>query len=433
MEKLKMATERIFLRSPNINVCFRMTVRGNIDQAKFNAAMNRVCQRHPLLNSSIEMDKDREAWFVPNTGRVKIEYRRAEELQDWKEWYKTNDGVPFDFLHGPLAKICVVIGTNQAEIIILGHHIIGDGLGYLNLARDILLALDNKLETVPQIPPANNEFRKEKKPGLVLKLYAKKLNMEWRKNRASFSENDYRVFFEQYRDKFIPEMYTGSIDEINLGKIISRCKENNLTVNELITSALSVATVETLDNDPDGQIRLGVVANTRNELTTEPHYCMGDYVTGISVNVRHVPKRNFMKNVAAISRAIRKKLTSLKSRHLIVNFLNVFDTDLVESIMFASYGNYHLPISKKIGGLIKEGIVKKGLGVSNLGRHEFHGYDTIKLLDIQFIGPAFPANLLSASMITVNNRLNICLRYNAVELKTNDVENVYKRTVELLS
>jgi hypothetical protein len=102
---------------------------------------------------------------------------------------------------------------------------------------------------------------------------------------------------------------------------------------------------------------------------------MGNYVTGISVNVNYIPEKDFISNTKNIATILRKQLTNFKTRHLIVNFLSEFDTDLVESIMFASYGNHQLPISKKIGELIGEGLDKKGLGISNLGRHKFNNYN----------------------------------------------------------
>jgi hypothetical protein len=129
---------------------------------------------------------------------------------------------------------------------------------------------------------------------------------------------------------------------------------------------------------------------------------------------------------------LRGKLNDIKTRHLIVNFLREFDADLIESIMFAAYGDYQLPISKKIGERVKEGFDHKGLGMSNLGRHEFTHYDAFQLLDLQFIGPAFPANLLSVSIITVNNRLNISLAYNETEIKPEAVKKIYERAVGLL-
>jgi NRPS condensation-like uncharacterized protein len=426
MEKIKIATERLFLRSPNINVCFRIIIEGDFEKKDFSPAIDNVCKRHPLLKCSVEIDNNHDAWLVLKVNQVKAEYYKHEEMQDWKNWYKKTDDIPFDFIHGPLVKICVITGNNRTEIIILGHHIIGDGIGYLNLAKDILLALDNRLETSPQIPPDNNKFIKGKRLGLLSGLFVKKLNKAWRKNKTHFSENDYIDFFKDYRNRFIPRIYTDSINENDLKKLTAICKLNKLTVNELITSAFAVAFAA------DKEARIGVAASTRNELTTQPYYCMGNYVTGISIKVKCVPGNNFMSNVKHIIKMLREELTDVKKRHAIVNFLSGFDNDLIESIMFASYGNYQLPIPEKIGTIIAEGLDGRGLGMSNLGRHEMNNYNKFRLLDLQFIGPAFPANIISVSIITVNNKLNICLRYNETEIETDAVIMIYKKAMELI-
>ena len=197
MEKLKMTTERLFLRSPNINVCFKMSIDRDVAPEDFSRAMNAVSTRHPLLQCFIEIDKDHNAWFVPGAPPVEAAYYRREEMPDWKSWHKKTDDEPFDFMHGPLVKICVITGNSQTEIIVLGHHIIGDGIGYLNLAKDILSALDNRLEAIPLMTPANNTFIKGRKLGFLSGLYAKKLNAAWRKSRTHFSENDYDNFFSE--------------------------------------------------------------------------------------------------------------------------------------------------------------------------------------------------------------------------------------------
>ena len=54
------------------------------------------------------------------------------------------------------------------------------------------------------------------------------------------------------------------------------------------------------------------------------------------------------------------------------------------------------------------------------------------MVDIQFIGPAFPANLLTVGIITVYNRLNLCLRYNEGEIGTNTIKTICEKAIELL-
>jgi NRPS condensation-like uncharacterized protein len=431
MEKLPMLNERLYLRSPSINVCFRATVEGALDKNTIEKALEKVRIRHPLINCSVEIDGNNNAWFVQNSGSIAIEYNKSSEL-DWQAWYRTVDNVPFDFSKGSLVKFCILVGKNT-EIIILGHHIIGDGIGYLNLVKDVLLALDNKIDAIPQIPPTEPKARYFKETILLeqsARDYAQWLNGEWRKSHVSFPEANYRTFFDQYRKKYVPNLYMVSLEGDDVKRLLEKSRSNGLTANEIIASAFSVAFMEILNKK---EIRLGVAANIRNELVSEPNNCMGNYVTGISAKAGYNPENGYISNAKAIAAMLREQLSNPKNRHLVVHFLNEFDKDLIESIMFAAYGDFDHPVAKKLAELIGEQRENKGLGISNLGRYNFNNYENIKVIDIQFIGPAFPANLLTIGIITVNDKLNFCLRYNETEIKINTVKEIYKKANELIN
>ncbi|GHV08172.1 hypothetical protein FACS189485_19370 [Spirochaetia bacterium] len=429
MNKILIMNERLHLRSPSINVCFRVIIEGTFDKETIEETLKKACIKHPLLNCSIEMDNDNNAWFIENCS-IGIEYFKSNEM-DWQTWYKKTDNIPFDFLKGSLAKFCVITGKDT-EIVILGHHIIGDGIGYLNLVKDIVLALDNKIDITPQIPPSE-PYEKYFKETVLLeqstKDYAQWLNMEWRKTRSHFSEKDYVTFFEGYRKKYSPNFFIVSLEEDSVKKLLEKSKSNGLTVNELISSAFSVALMEILGSK---ELRLGVAANIRNELVSEPNNSMGNYVTGISAKINYDPVNGFIANANSIASILKAQLLNAKNRHLVIHFLNEFDKDLIEVIMFAAYGNFDHPIAKKLAELIGEQLENKGLGISNLGRHEFKNYENIKVKDIQFIGPAFPANLLTVGLITVNNKMNFCLRFNEGEIKLDKIKEIYQKAMELL-
>ena len=425
MDKIKILFERLFLRSPNINVCFRILIKGNIDKKKVDTALDNVCKRHPLLNCSIEIDNEYNAWFIPNSCSPGVEYYSSEEMADWQVWYRKIENLPFDLLKGPLARICVIWGNDQMEIIVKGHHVIGDGTSYLNLSKDILLALDEKLETTPQIPPAI-KFEKNIKPNILQKMYIKKLNKECRKNRVLFSEKEYLSFFREYRNTSILGLYLNSIDENNLRKIKEKCKKNKLTVTEIITSAFAIAL------SSGNELGIGIAVSMRNELTAKPYFCMGNFVTGIVTKINLNPKNDFMTNVNKTTKLLRKLLGNTKKRHSGFSLLAEFDNDLMESIMYAAYGNYQLSISKKIRGLIAKGLDENGFCISNLGNNELNNYEKFNLLDMQFIAPLFPITLLTISIITVNNKLNICIRYNENKLKTESVIKIYNTAIDLL-
>ena len=431
MKKFPITGERLYLRSPSINVCFRVIIEGKIEKNQFEKAIEKVCIRHPFLNSHLEIDSDNNAWLIQKNDSISIEYYQSNEI-DWQNWYKNTDNNVFDFLRGPLVKFCVIVGMNT-EIILLGHHIIGDGIGYFNLVQDIFSALDNRIEITPQIPPYEDTDKYFKDTILLdpgVHSYACGLNEEWRKSRVKISEKQYIEFFKQYRSNYSPNLYMASIEGDVIKQLLEKSKTYCLTVNELIASAFSIATMEILNNK---EIRLGVAANIRNELISEPNNCMGNYVTGISAKVYYDPSNDFAFNAKTISTLLKEQLSNLKNRHLVVHFLGEFDKDLLESIMPAAYGNFDHSVSKKLAELIGEQVENKGIGISNLGRHNIFNYKNIKILDIQFIGPAFPANLLTVGVITVNNKLNLCLRYNAGEMKEDNVKIICEKAIKLLT
>jgi len=430
MEKLMILNERLYLRSPSINVCFRIVIEGIVEKNRIEEAIGKNCIRHTFLNCSVEIDNANNAWLVQKNDLINIDYYQSNEM-DWQTWYKKVDNTAFDFTQGPLVKFCVITGKNT-EIIILGHHIIGDGIGYLNLIKDILLALDNKLDTTPQKIPSEPEDKYFKESILLdngVKSFANGLNEEWKQSRFRFSEQDYLEFFRHYRSKFAPNLYMALIEGDNLKKLLEKSKLNGLTVNEIIASAFSLATMEILNKN---EIRLGIAANIRNELVSEPNNCMGNFVTGISTNVTFDRANDFISNAKTIAGLINEQLSDVKNRHLVVHFLNEFDKDFIESIMYAAYGTFEHSESKKLAELIGERLDNKGIGISNLGRYDFENYNSFKIVDIQFIGPAFPANLLTVGIITINNKLNLCLRYNEGEIETNTIKIICEKAIELI-
>jgi len=431
MEKYPIQNERMFLRSPCINICFRIIIEGIIEKNIIEEAIKNIGIRHPFIKCSVEIDKDNNSWLIQKNGSSSIEYYKSNEME-WQNWFIKNDNIPFNLSNETLLKYCVITGVNT-EIIILGHHIIGDGIGYFNLIKDFLQALDGNVDLTPLIPPFKKEELKFKKTvplNFMVKLFSKSLNNKWKKSRIKFSENEYLDFFDEYRKTKKPNVYLFSIDKEKLEKILEKCKINGLTVNELISSAFSVVLMEHFKRN---DFELGVAINIRNELVSEPNKSMGNYVSGINAKINYDLSNDFFSNAKTITSKLKEQLKNLKNRHMVVNFLKYFDSDLLESLVYAAYGNCNHPISKKLAELVGERAKNKGLGISNLGRHSFTEYKNIIVDNIQFIQPAFPKNILTIGVITVSdNKMNFCFRFNENEIKTEDIKIICKKGIELL-
>ena len=64
MEKLKILTERAYLRSPGIHVGIKAEINGAFSDNEFNNALEMVCKRHPLLLSTISIESDSNAYYL---------------------------------------------------------------------------------------------------------------------------------------------------------------------------------------------------------------------------------------------------------------------------------------------------------------------------------------------------------------------------------
>jgi len=385
----------------------------DFSNADFENAISAVEHRHPILKYVIKTNADGQKYYEANGG-VSIRFY-AESETNWQKWYTETDNIPFVFESESLAKIAVIRGDGYSDIVFLGHHILGDGMGYLNLVRDFLCALDGKIDNEVLEIPQNNHLKK-KSGGLLLKLFAGSLNKQWSKNKKIFSDAEYVEFFKKYRQQNPAGIYLAETEKDFLPKLKEDCKARGITVNEAILKAF-VRSIQ-LQNKVD-QIRVGCAASIRNEFEIPTPNHMGNYVTGISIDV---------KNADSVPLKLREKFNNPKKRYLIVHFLDRMEKSLVESVMYAGYGDYENPVSKKLAEQLHEQH-GKSFGISNLGVQDFDNY-SFNVSDVWFVNPAFPQNFLTIGLITVDGIMKFCLRYYGMDEA--QILNIYNKFKELV-
>ena len=411
MDNRKMGNERLHFRSPNIHVCFKATINRAVEREELQIALEKACNRHPLTKCSVHLDESDDAWYWPDTAVPSVQVEKDVADTTWMEWYNDEDAKPFDFEQGPLVKIGVFIHKGRSDIAILGHHIIGDGIGYLNFLRDLLRALDGQEIGELLLPPEDNPLVNMLRLPLQSQEFAEKLNTVWRNSAKRFSRDDYEAFFHTYRSKNPPDMLILPINEDDTQQLLQRCKRNGITVNDAIASAF-VGALQQADTRYAGKpVHLGCAASIRGEVKIPVPDSMGNYVTGIATVGQYDDNHSFAANCRAISFNLREKLQNPESRYEVLAFLNELDKDFIESAFFAAYGDYDNPASQKLAEIIGERAEGKGLGISNLGKQDGGHYNSFAVDNLLFIPPAFPANLINIGAMTTQGRLSICLRY----------------------
>ncbi|MCL1996501.1 MAG: hypothetical protein FWG63_09870 [Defluviitaleaceae bacterium] len=408
----KLQSETAYLFSPNINVCFSVNIKHGFTVESIQMAIDIVVKRHPILLTTIRANNNGE-WFYDSGGKVDVQF--LNEKTTLTDWYAKNDCIPFQWDKG-LIKIGVFVESDSTDIMILGHHILGDGLGYLNLIRDILSALDGKSFDKASVLPKENFVKDSGKAGLLMKLFAKSLNKKWGKTGKRFTYNEYTELFHGYRKELPPGLYLNNIESVDT--IRATCQKARLTVNEIFAAAFVFA----LNRLGQKEVRLGCAASTRSEMYHDVSDAMGNFTTGIATVVaspEEVPAR------------LREKLKKPKYRYQVIHLLSLLDPSLISSAPFAAYGDYDNIAAKKLATTLGEQRTNKSFGISNLGVQTPGDYSFG--VSVQFICPAFPQNFLTVGLITIDNTAKFALRYSTSDLSENQAITLFDDAKEYLA
>jgi NRPS condensation-like uncharacterized protein len=404
-----LGNEITHLHSPNINVCFTARVDRTFTEAEANAAAQALVKRHPSLAYTVKTDADGNRYY-DGGGGMEVSVLPSCDLI---ELYKRIDGEPYVF-HKPLVKLYLLNGENSSDIMLIGHHVVADGIGYINLLRDTFSALEGRLPVGTRELPENNAIADGGRGGFLLGLFASGLNKKWAKQGRRFTEEEYYDFFAKYRAEYEPQILQKQIGDDFISRLHKACKDKNITVNEAICEAFSTAIFETQKRV---SLRVGVAASIRSEMKTPAHNALGNFTTGVSVTVA---------NSDEATEKIRRRLNAPKYRYQAVRLISALARPLTESVMYAAYGGFDAPVSRKLANVLGECAGDKSAGFSNLGIQQFKDY-SFNVSDARFICPAFPQNFLTAGVMTIDNVLTFCLRYNTPETSHEEIEEIYDK------
>jgi hypothetical protein len=230
MEHLELGTERVHLRSPSINVSIKAEISGYISKEKFQEALNNTAKRYAILRSSIEISPNGRAYYdIKDRGTISGTY--IEGNCSWEEQFRKMDDEPFDFSKGSLLRVLLIYEGMKSTLIIVGHHLIGDGLSFAYITEYFISAINNNtkgLVSTQAIIGTNVDFKYSIIAKLRIKLIANKINQAWNRNARIFTEKEFASLYKHYRKDYGAGLYLDEINSELLDCIIRKCKEKRL-------------------------------------------------------------------------------------------------------------------------------------------------------------------------------------------------------------
>ncbi len=420
------------------NVVMVAGIRGYVDPERLSEVLNRLRARHALLAARVVVDEHDAAWFVTEgvpEFNPEVVPRRNEN--QWIEKSEAEFNIPFPMEKGPLARFILLHSPDVSELIICAHHIVCDGMSLIYLIKDILQLLgeyDRKVEILPDPPVIDNDTVSSPpriKP--VQRKIIKMMNKRWAKKNIRFDHNDmaslHRVFWEHNADR---RLLTWILSEEMTRAVVSRSREEKVTVNTALWTAFLAAQYEVQSPLRAYHRRSGMAVNTRDKLSVPVGECFGFYASSLTVRLKYNPGKGFWENAVNIHHSIRTELEKTELfRMLIADLMN---PTLLDSLYFSKYGLIKSRLSNMLVKMMNFNRVSYGYSITNVGRINMPSvYGKLRLGSVY--GPAVysDVNEKLIGVITVGDKISFMMTYNENNINTDNAKHIRDAAINHLS
>ena len=452
------STELFFSKSPYSVITMLARVKGFISEDQLKDALAKVRQRHAPLRFRIEQDQDHRARFTTNgTSDIAYEIFPRQGSEDWIKIVRDASQIPFQFETQPALKVILVQSGEINELILLCHHVLADGMSLVYLLRDLLDALGDPHSELSELPAPEpitlQNMPEDLKQSGIAKFFMKRINKKWIESKIDFDQADYQAITEAYWTHYSHPLLLIEFNESETEKLVSRCREENTTVNSALSSAFSGA-VSSVKGEHENQPRIVVAADLRDRIPHSPGESLGVYAGGLDFKFNYDHNIGFWEN----ARVFHGKATSLyTNKNLFKEQLtwSYLHPTLSEAMTFKKAGSLVPPESAQYQKLhsfsqredVVQSILKRemledfdavfvGTAITNLTRLDIPAsYGELELERVIFKpGGAFPlSNIhLLVGAVTCAGKLTLTLEYSDIHFDENGIQAVKEKALSFL-
>lgn len=137
---------------------------------------------------------------------------------------------------------------------------------------------------------------------------------------------------------------------------------------------------------------------------------MANHTTGISFLYEYNEKKSFMENTKAVHRLIYKKLNNDKMKFIVLHFIDMMDSSLMDSACMTTYGEYNNKAAKKFTHLMGYDGNPKDVSMTNLTKLNIPiRYGEYDIVDFVFVAPIVPYGQRVIGIATLGDEMNITM------------------------
>ncbi len=381
-------TERPNLFEPNVIISMCVELSGKICPQKLTAAVRKAYTANEAAMSKIVLKHGTACYErLPFTG-----CRTAVSDKGWLELVRENEKIPFAINEGELIRTFVIPTETETQILIMAHHLAGDGKSILYFIKDIMNALvGTPLSYKPLTLLTRHSFFRTTLP-LPAECYVRYCNRKW--NHDVFTWQDYYRLHNEYWKNTSSDITYQTLSVSETGQIIREAGQVGCSVNSyLVTLFLQKY---------QRKCEVGIPVSIREK----DNEAMSNLTSGISIHYRYDRKKAFMENAMRVHKKIQKKLRQRKT--FVLQFLAALPPTLIDAVLLSTHHCFRNRFAQQTARVMKYTGKTRDLGITNLTVLDIPIlYGDYKIENIIFVPPAVSYSQNIIGILTVNGKMTI--------------------------
>ncbi|MBE5926347.1 MAG: hypothetical protein E7270_05225 [Lachnospiraceae bacterium] len=396
MNKQYVKSERAHFMCPNMHFGILLEVKNEYNKAKVEATLNRMAEAHPFLKALIAYEDGTHNLFYKITDSSKIMLTiNNDELQLWEN-YKKLSHQDWNVFENGMLKVHIYPMEQGMKVLLVAHHLLADGRGLLEIAQEFAndyvggqapVYVEEKLIKSIEDLPSKSSL------GGISKMLVRHANNQWKKENKIVSYEDYRKFVKEYSRQNQIEFNTYEVDEETLEQMLTICRENDFSMNDLLMTYMYVKT---------GIKKIIIAADIRDKVAGYKKGSLGNFSTATGI-VCKSKTTDIVKFAKKVHKSVNKRLNNNRKLMLVLACYFEMSPTLLDAAAISVLGGFESSAAKFVGGGMFGFAEAKSYSITNLGKFE---NENIK--SIMFIPPASPAAKFTLGVVTLNGKMTAC-------------------------
>ena len=414
MQEIKV--ERTHLFAPNISVVIKVEISGNPSDMEIETAIKKSAENSEALCQRIVIAQDGRAYFEKAEPFINI----ISTQQKWTDIAAELPKTPFRIFDGELVRFFIIRRQDKLELMVAGHHLIADGLGYAYLLERILCTINGQqMEHLPFQTVSVGGFPQKSKMRLVVRSYLQMLNRRWLRHKEVFSVSDYERLTAGYAQQYRGNVFEDRLSPIEVERLKVFAKESGVTVNSVLAVAFLKAYNKTA--------LVGMPVSIREQ----GNRMVNNQASGLSITYQYDSSVSFSVNCQKVHMLIYDFLQNDSRKYFALRFSDMFDGSLLDSVCMGKYLDYQNPVTEKMMELMNYNDHPRDLGITNLTNVSIPArYGKYEISNLGFVAPVVPYGVRVIAIATFENEMSITM--NTIAKEQNAEKAYFAQAVMLL-